>query len=148
MRPRVVLILGLLLVACRTPDGPRVFLPDQTLSQPTPPGLARVIFFNRSNKALYPTSGSVRIQLDGVTVPTVHHNRYTQVFLEPREYDLLLEHFDLFAYFKGRHRIVVEAPNSYFAVYSTMVSTKFEQVKELPEGFLLHWSPAKYPSQW
>lgn len=148
MKRSFLFLVILLLVSCRTPDGPRIPLTDQSLSAEIPPSHARVVFFNTSNKIVYPTSGSVRIQLDGQTVPTVHFDRYVQIFVEPGEYDLLLEHFDAFGYFTSRHRITISAPESFFAVYSQPVSTAYEQVPALPENFETDWSPAKYPSQW
>jgi hypothetical protein len=144
------LVFGLILfaAACRTPDGPRFPIPGQQLDEPVPPGLVRVVFFNTSNKIVYPTSGSVRIQLNGQTVPTVHFDNYTQVFVEPGEYDLLLEHFDTVAYFKKRYHVEISPPEAFFAVYSKPISTGYDQVPVLPADFRARWSPAKLPSQW
>jgi hypothetical protein len=150
MRPRLVVLalsLTALLAACRTPDGPRVPLPDQGLETSTPEGMVRVVFFNTSNPVLYPTSGSVRIQVDGQTLPTLHHDRYTQVFLPPGRHDLLLEHWDMVV-FTSRYSIEIAEPAAFFAVFSRPVSTGYEQVPELPADFTRDWSPARHPSQW
>jgi hypothetical protein len=136
-----------LLIACRTPDGPRVPIPDQALDTVTPDGMVRVVFFNRSNKVVYPTSGSVRIQVDGQTLPTVHHDRYAQVFLPPGRHDLLLEHWDMVV-FTSRYTIELREPQAYFAVFSRPVSTGYEEVPALPPDFAQRWLPAKYPTQW
>jgi len=147
MRNTLLISLIALLSACRTPDGPHMPIPVQDINAPVPAGLVRVVFFNRSSKAAYPASGSVRIQVNGQTLPTVHHNRYTQVFLAPGRYDLLLEHWDM-AYFTSRYTIDLQGQSAYFAVYSQLVSTAYRQVPELPPNFGAHWSPAKHPEQW
>jgi hypothetical protein len=147
MKPLFLIAFAALAFACRTPDGPHIEIPVQDLETAVPDGMVRVVFFNKSNKALYPTSGSVRIQLNGESVPTVHHNRYTQVFLAPGRYELLLEHWDL-AYFTSRYTIELGGEAAYFAVFSRLVSTGYRQVPELPPNFTAHWSPAKHPEQW
>ena len=145
MTLRILLLACAFALGCQTPDGPRLGLPDQRLDVPAPSGLARVVFFNTSNKALYPASGFVRIQLNGSTIPTVNHDRYTQIFLEPGEYDLLLQHVDLVT-FTSKYRITVDGPDLFIAAYSQLVSTGFKVHKQLPARFEQHWRPAKLPT--
>jgi len=146
-RALVALALLTLAVACRTPDKPHMGIPDQDIATPVPAGLVRLVFFNDSNKLLYLASGSVRIQLNGQTLPTVHHNRYTQVFVPPGKYELLLEHFDV-VYFTDEYTIDVREPSAYFAVFSQPVSTQYRQVAELPPSFATRWRPAKQQAEW
>ena len=94
-------------------------IPGQQLEEPVPPGLVRVVFFNTSNKIVYPTSGSVRIQLNGQTVPTVHFDNYTQIFVEPGEYEL---EFRLDGYESVKHVIYV-APGRSYKIHYAMFPT-------------------------
>jgi hypothetical protein len=133
--------------ACRTPDGPRHPIPQQTLSEASPQGSSKVIFFNTSNHFLYFESGMIRIKLNGDQLPTLNLDRYIQVFVEPGTYVLKLEHFDLFMW-KGTHSLTVDSLEVFVEVYNSLFSTKFRRVDALPENFRERFKAGRHPSNW
>lgn len=141
------LIGAVLLLACRTPDGPRFPLSAQDVSAPIPRGLVRVVFYNASNRVLYVDSGPIRIQLDGEQVPSIWLDRYIQVYAQPGEHELLLEHYDLFTW-KRRYTIDLKGPEVFLKVYNTPISTKYKQVYELPSNFHARYKPGRDPNNW
>ena len=149
MSKRVALVLfaAALVLACKTPDGPRFPLPAQDISAPIPDDLVRVVFFNTSNHALYFESGHIRIQLDGQQISTVWLDRYVQVYAEPGEHELLLEHLDLFMW-KNCYTIEFEGPEVFLEVYNNPTSTKYKQVDELPADFHSRFKPGRDPNNW
>jgi hypothetical protein len=133
--------------SCKTPDGPRYPIPAQNLSAQVPNGLTRVVFINTSNRFLYFESGPVRIQLDGNQLPSIWLDHYVQAFVEPGEYDLLLEHYDVI-HWKGRHRIQIEGTEMFISVYNLPISTEYEILDSLPEDFFTRFKPGRDPANW
>jgi len=140
-------LAALLVVGCRTPDGPHFPLPAQDVSTSIPDGFVRLVFFNTSNHALYWESGHIRIQLDGNQIPTIWLDEYVQVYVEPGEYQLLLEHLDVFM-FKDRYTLVLEDPEVFLEVYNGVTSTKYRRVEELPPDFHSRFKPGRDPNDW
>jgi hypothetical protein len=105
------------------------------------------VSFNTSDKILYPASGSVRIQVDGSSVPTVHHDQYVQIHLPPGPHHLLLEHWDMVV-FTSEYDVQIQGSDQYFEVYSHPFSTQFKEVAALPADFRSRWRPAKTPETW
>ncbi len=122
-------------------------MPSQYVSTAIPAGFVRVVFFNTSNRALFFESGWIRIRLDGRTVPTLWLDEYTQIFIEPGEHRLLLEHFDLFQ-FTDTYMVTFSGTEMFLEVWCTPISTKFRQVEALPPEFSQHFSPARDPVEW
>ena len=149
MAKRVLLglLAAVILLACRTPDGPRLPLPAQDVSASIPDGLARVVFFNTSNHALYWESGHIRIQLNGNQVPTVWLDEYVQVYVEPGEYQLLLEHLDVFM-FTDMYTLKVDDPEVFLEVYNGITSTNYKRVGDLPSDFHSRFKPGRDPKDW
>jgi len=137
----------LALGACKTPEGPRLPLPSQDLRTEVPPGYSRVVFFNDSSEALYFESGNIRIQLNGSTAPSLYLNHYAQLFLVPGEYELMLEHFDLFK-FTDRYDIAISGPEVFIRIWCRPVSTQYERVEKLPDDFQNRFIGGRDPSQW
>jgi len=146
-RPATSLLVATVLLACRTPDGPHFPLPAQDVTAPIPGDLVRVVFFNTSNHALYFESGHIRIQLDGQQIPTVWLDRYVQVYAEPGEHELLLEHLDILMW-KSRYTIQFEGPEVFLKVYNHPTSTKYKEVDELPANFHSRFKPGRDPNDW
>ena len=141
------LLAAAVLAACKTPDGPRFPLPEQDVSAPIPDGLVRVVFFNTSNHALYFESGPIRIQLDGNQVPSIWLDHYVQVYAQPGEHQLLLEHYDMFMW-KSRYTLQFEGAEVFLEVYNNPTSTKYKQVEELPADFHSRFKPGRDPNNW
>ena len=129
-----LIVFAVLLSACKTPEGPRLPLPPQDLAINVPDGYARVVFFNDSTEALYPSSGNIRIQLDGKTAPSLYLNHYSQLFLSPGRYELLLEHWDVFT-FTDEYEIEIREPDTFIRIWCSPISTKHEIVESLPADF-------------
>lgn len=146
---RLLLIFGLSLglVSCRSPDGPRHPLPNQSFLATPPDGLSRVVLFNTSNRALYFESGPIRIQLNGRQLPSIWLDHYVQAFVEPGEYELKLEHYDVF-FWKGTHLIQVDAPEVFLEVYNLPTTTKYRRVDQLPDDFHSRFTPGRDPGSW
>jgi len=136
-----------ILLGCTTPDGPRFPLPAQDVSASIPDGMVRVVFFNTSNHALYFESGHIRIQLDGNQVPTIWLDEYVQVYAEPGEHQLLLEHVDVFT-FTDRYTVLLEDREVYLEVFNNVTSTKYKQVDDLPSDFHSRFKSGRNPSDW
>ena len=149
MSKRVIigLLAAVLLLDCKTPDGPRFPLPAQDVSASIPDGFIRVVFFNTSNHALYWESGHIRIQLDGNQIPTIWLDEYVQVHAKQGEHQLLLEHFDVFM-FKDRYSLEFEGPEVFLEVYNGFTSTKYKRVDELPANFHSRFKPGRDPNDW
>lgn len=149
--PRHRWILGLLValtvVGCKTPEGPRIPLPPQDVTTSAPAGLVRVVFYNTSIDALNWATGTVRIQVDGRTAPSLYLNHYAQVFLEPGPHELLLAHWDMFE-FTDRYTITLAGREAFFEVYTTPFGTKYRQVDALPPDFMRRFKGGRDPSQW
>ena len=146
-RVAACLFAAALLLGCRTPDGPRFPLPAQDVSAPIPDGMVRVVFFNTSNHALYFESGHIRIQLDGNQIPTIWLDRYVQVYAEPGEHQLLLEHLDVFM-FTDQYTVSFEGPEVFLEVFNNITSTKYKQVDELPPDFDSRFKLGRDPNDW
>jgi hypothetical protein len=109
--------------------------------------MVRVVFFNTSNHALYFESGHIRIQLDGNQIPTIWLDRYVQVYAEPGEHQLLLEHFDVFM-FTNQYTVSFEGPEVFLEVFNNITSTKYKQVDELPSDFHSRFKLGRDPNDW
>ena len=142
-----MLATAFLLIACKTPEGPRLALPSQDVSTPVPPGYVRVVFFNDTLEALNWATGTIRIQVDGQTAPSLYLNHYAQLFLRPGEYELMLEHWDVFK-FTDRYRVQIAEPGMFFRVWCTPFATKYEVLKTLPPHFESHFTGGRNPSKW
>lgn len=144
-------LLGVFLLvsvaSCKTAEGPRIPLPPQHVSSEVPRDRVRVVFFNTSSRALYFESGWIRIRLDGRTVPTLWIDEYTQIFAEPGEHKLLLEHFDLFR-FTDRYAVHFSGQEIFLEVWCRPISTTFRQVESLPPEFSQRFSVARDPAEW
>ena len=141
-------IFTLLSVAsCKTAEGPRIPLPPQQISSEVPRDRVRVVFFNTSSRALYFESGWIRIRLDGRTVPTLWIDEYTQIFAEPGEHELLLEHYDLFQ-FTDRYTVHFSGKEIFLEVWCRPISTQFRQIELLPPEFSQRFSVARDPVEW
>ena len=140
-------LAAFLILGCRTPDGPRFPLLAQDVSTSIPDGFVRLVFFNTSNHALYWESGHIRIQLDGNQIPTIWLDEYIQIYAEPGEYQLLLEHLDVFM-FTDRYTLVLEGPEVFLEVYNGVTSTKYKRVDELPPDFHSRFRPGRDPNDW
>ena len=142
-----LLLLLLILAACKAAEGPRIPLPDQDVSGPAPEGKTRILFYNTSNKALYWETGMIRIRLNGHTVPSLWLGKYVQVVVEPGDYKLLLEHFDLFN-FRNVYDVTLPPGDVYLEVYCRPISTKYRQVDALPANFERQFRAARDPLKW
>ena len=134
-------------MACRTPEGPRLALPPQRISTPVPAGYVRVVLFNDTLEGLNWTTGTMRIQIDGRTAPSLYLNHYAQLFLKPGRYDLMLEHWDLFQ-FTDRYPVEITAPESFFRVWTTPFGNEYERVEALPPDFESHFIGGRDPAKW
>jgi len=144
----VGVLLALVSSGCKTPDGPRLALPDQTTSAPLPAGYVRVVVFNDTFEAMnFDNSGVMRIQIDGQTAPSLYLRHYAQLFLKPGEHQLLLEHFDLFL-FTDKFRLKVEPPATFVRIWTTPFGNRFEVVPELPANFHTRFIGGRDPAQW
>ncbi len=146
-RVAACLFAAVLLLGCRTPDGPRFPLPAQDISSSVPDGMVRVVFFNTSNHVLYFESGHIRIQLDGNQIPTIWLDRYVQVYAEPGEHQLLLEHLDVLM-FTNQYTVSFEGPEVFLEVFNGITSTKYKQVDELPPDFKSRFTLGRDPNDW
>jgi hypothetical protein len=146
-RIAVGVLAAALVLGCRTPDGPHFPLPAQDVAAPIPDDYVRVVFFNTSNHALYFESGHIRIQLDGYQIPTIWLDRYVQVYAEPGEHELLLEHYDVLMW-KSRYTVEFVGPEVFLEVYNNPTSTKYKEVDELPADFHSRFTPGRDPSDW
>ncbi|MCP4904975.1 MAG: hypothetical protein GY910_08330 [bacterium] len=150
LRPlSVMLALVMLAIGCGTPDGPHHPIPDQSLSIPAPEGMTRILFINVNYRSEGRGSGPVRIQLGGKQIPSVWPERYIQAFVEPGEYDLVLEQTGWFSWslshpisVKGDEILVsVRAPT--FGLYPVL-----EILDELPSDFDSAFRPGRHPKSW
>lgn len=141
------LALATLLLACATPEGPRLPLPPQNVSTPVPAGYVRVVFFNDTFEALNWATGTIRIQIDGHTAPSLYLNHYAQLFLKPGEYELMLEHWDIVT-FTDHYKIEIVQPESFIRVWTTPLGNKYEFVDSLPSDFESRFVGGRDPSEW
>ena len=142
-----VLSLSALLGGCKTPEGPRIPLPSQDIVSGAPEGKTRVVFFNSSSPGLYFESGVIRIRLNGDTVPSLWLRKYVQVVVDPGEYNLLLEHYDLFS-FTNTYTLSLPPGDVFLEVYCSPISTKFKRHESLPLNFKRRYTPGRDPAKW
>ncbi len=138
-----------LAAGCKTPDGPHLTIPEQDLASPVPTGLTRVVFLNTNFVSEAYGAGPIRIQLDGRQLPSVWPERYVQAFVEPGEYELLIE--QSFGFFwKSRDRITVAGDQVLVSLYRTTLGLfpKYEIVDELPSDFDEAFRPGRHPASW
>lgn len=136
-------------LGCKTPDGPRLPIPEQDVAIEVPPGLTRVVFINTDYGGSTFGSGPIRIQLDGKQIPSVWPERFIQTFLAPGEYDLLLEHSFGF-FWKRRGEIVVEDEPLLIAVFKPAFGfgPDYDFIDELPSDFESAFTPGRHPKSW
>lgn len=149
MRCLVMCALIALTAACKTPDGPHLAIPEQDLSVPAPPGRTRVVFLNTNFVSEAYGAGPIRIQLDGRQLPSVWPERYVQVFVEPGEYELLIEQSYGF-FWRSRDRIQIEGDQVLVALYRTTLGLfpHSEIVDALPRDFEEAFRPGRHPASW
>ena len=130
--------IAILLSGCASlePVVPTKPLPRQTLSTPVPDGQTRVIFFNDSNFLMYGLdgTGTINFFLDEEPVATVPIGGWVQVFAEPREYSLKLQHHDM-GLIEDTFDLSIVGEETYVRLYCGITSTKFELLESLPENF-------------
>lgn len=143
----IAVSIGFCAVGCATRDGPRIPIPEQSITSEVPEGRIRVVFFNNSNRFLYFESGPIRIQLNGQQVPSIWLDHFVQVFIEPGEYDLLLEHFDIITW-KSRYKVKLEGPENFVELYNRPTSTRYRLVEALPQDFATRFRPGRSPATW
>jgi len=143
----VAIALFFALTSCETPEGPRMVLPSQDLSVQAPEGVVRFVLFNTSSHVWFIDRAAIRIRLDGRTIPTLLLDEYTQLFVEPGNHQLLLEHFDL-VQFTSTYTVNLSGRDAFFSVYTAPLSTKYRQVDSLPGGFARRFAPARDPIEW
>jgi hypothetical protein len=142
-----LLSLSALAGGCKTPEGPRIPLPSQDISVGASAGKTRIVFFNSSNPALYFESGVIRIRLNGDTVPSLWLRKYVQVVVDPGEYELLLEHYDLFS-FTDTYSLSLPPGDVFLEVYCSPISTKFKRHESIPPEFARRYTPGRDPVKW
>jgi hypothetical protein len=107
----------------------------------------RVVLFNDTIEALNYATGTMRIQLNGQSVPSLYLNHYVQLFLKPGEYELMLEHWDLFQ-FTDRFAIAIVEPAAYLRLWTTPFGNNFEALHELPNDFDSEFTGGRDWSKW
>ncbi len=132
--------------ACKTPDGPRIALPPQSLETPVPQGYARVVIFNDTPE-IYLAEGHIRIQVGGFTAPSLYLNHYVQLFLLPGAYEFLFEHWD-FVMIKDRYAIEISEPETFIRIRSGRLDNEVTLVDELPSDFLEEFVGGRDPAKW
>jgi hypothetical protein len=142
-----MLAVAMLSQACTTAEGPRLPLPPQGVSTPVPAGYVRVVFFNDTFEALNWATGTIRIQINGQTAPSLYLNHYAQLFLRPGKYELMLEHWDVFK-FTDRFQVEITPPESVFRVWTTPLGNKYEILETLPPDFESRFIGGRDPSEW
>jgi hypothetical protein len=143
----LVIAAALISAACKTPEGPRLALPPQDLSTPVPAGYVRVVFFNDTFEPLNYATGTIRIQIDGKTAPSLYLNHYAQLFLKPGQHEVMLEHWDLFT-FTDRYQVEIQPPEAYFRVWTTPLGNKYEHLESLPPDFRTRFTGGRDPLKW
>lgn len=138
-----------LTAGCKTPDGPHLAIPEQDLSMPVPAGLTRVVFLNTNFVSEAYGAGPIRIQLGGRQLPSVWPERYVQAFVEPGEYELLIEQSYGF-FWKSRDQITVAGDQILVSLYRTTIGLfpHYEIVEELPSDFEEAFRPGRHPASW
>jgi hypothetical protein len=138
-----------LAVACQTPNGPRLPIPDQSLSVSVPEGLTRVIFLNTNYKSEGWGAGPIHIQLDGHQVPSLWAERYVQIFIEPGEYEVHIEQAGM-VFWKDTYWIDVKGDELLVSVYrkSLGFSPVLEILDKLPSDFDSEFTPGRHPESW
>ena len=94
-------------------------------------------------------AGPIRIQLGGRQLPDVWPERYVQAFVEPGEYELLIE--QSFGFFwKSRDRITVAGDQVLVSLYKNTLGLfpHYEIVDELPGDFDEAFRPGRHPASW
>lgn len=145
----VVISFAILAAGCRTPDGPHFPIADQSLAIPIPEGLTRVVFLNTNYPSEAGGSGPIRIQLDGRQIPSIWPERYVQAFIEPGEYDLLIEQSSGF-FWKKRDHITIAGEELLIGVYKPSFSMypAYEILDKLPSDFEEEFLPGRHPASW
>jgi hypothetical protein len=141
------LFLTMLLQACATPELARLPLPPQAVSTPVPTGYIRVVIFNDTFEALNWATGTMRIQFDGHSAPSLYLNHYAQLFLKPGSYELMLEHWDVVT-FTDRFQVEISRPECFIRVWTTPLGNRYEFVDSLPANFESRFIGGRDPAQW
>ena len=129
-------------------SAPRIPLPTQDIDVVRPPDTVRIVLYNTSHESLYFMSGTIKVEIDDHSVPSLGLNRYVQLFLEPGRHRLHLEHWDLLV-FDNEYSINFMGSDVFMEVYCAPTSTRFRRVDSLPPNFTAHYLPAvKNPYQW
>ena len=119
---------------------------SQDLKATPQAGLSKVIFFNNVSFAhSVDRTGTIAISLNGKGLATLKAFSYVQVFLEKGQYDLYMEHWDLFV-FKSNHKLQIDKDEVFVEVSPTATSNKYKILDQLPSGFEEKYKPA-YVSQ-
>jgi hypothetical protein len=106
-----------------------------------------VVFLNDTFEGLNWATGTIRIQIDGQTAPSLYLNHYAQLFLKPGEYELVLEHWDLVT-FTDRYRIAIAPPEAFLRLWTTPLGNRYELLKALPPDFEARFIGGRNQAQW
>jgi len=110
----------------------------------TDPTQTKLVVFNASNRLLFDTygSGRINIEIDGKGLIQLNIGQYIQVIVSRGEHHLQLLHKDLFN-FRSQHHIDLTGPEAYVKIWATLFSNKVRIVPELPENFASDFEPVQ-----
>lgn len=133
----LIVVTSFLLAGCAaipSLDGPSLEIPNQGLGSSRIDSMTRVVFFNNTNRLLWPTSHVIRLSLDGKVAPAIPSGKYLQVDLEPGTYELVLRHRDV-VLFTHSYSFTVEGRDQYVRLYNVPLRSEYEVVDSLPNDF-------------
>lgn len=123
----------LILISCSTIKEMEA-IQDSPLRGNVTDDMCRVVFFNDSHDLLYAMTGKIWIGLNNKKIGMINRNQYIEVNLSKGNYELFLEHWDLFV-FKSRHNIVLEKDTNYVLVKTKPTSNDFKIIESKPDNF-------------
>lgn len=133
------LIAGLL-VGC-TSVKKESTLPDQAFGSPVAVGTRRVVFYNDTSVAAFPTSNRIGIKLDGKGVESPYSGQYVQLDVPSGEHSLELSHYDVVLHFHDKYPLKIEDSDVYLRIYCTPFATKYDLSREEPSDLRTKFKP-------
>lgn len=117
-------------------------LPRQTLTEPIPEGMARVVFINGPKGGMeIDGSDKINISIEGRDLASLRKWQYVQVMLEPGTYEVKLVHLDIGRFSSG-HVLDVEPGDNWVSAYSTITANKLVRLDRRPKDFPKRHKPA------
>ena len=120
----------------------RIVLPAQDIGIDEPHGKTRIIIFNETEPSWKTNAtAGMNFEINGKYATAISASHYLQLFLEPGDYLIKLEHIDILT-FTDNFQLNVGNDPLYVKITRQAFSNKLDIVKELPLGFSNNYKAA------